>query len=134
MLIIIDISTIQYIIQETIDSVIKEIVFITNSNKHIMMENHFDKNSKLKAYLSGLGKMEQMKRFSYCKYSEYLLYLIEKNLKDLNISYHVLNYLLEMNYLWIILGDDIIVNDSNKSALKQLIDAYMAKEISVVGV
>ena len=34
----------------------------------------------------------------------------------------------------VLLGDDIVVNEGGKPALKQLIDAYMSKEASVVGV
>ena len=47
MLPIVDTPTIQYIIQEAVDSGIEEILIITNSNKHAM-ENHFDKSYELK--------------------------------------------------------------------------------------
>ena len=46
MLPIVDIPTIQYIIQEAVDSGIEEILILTNSNKHAM-ENHFDNNYEL---------------------------------------------------------------------------------------
>ena len=49
MLPIVDIPTIQYIIQEAVDSGIEEILIITN-NKHDM-ENHFDKNYELEERL-----------------------------------------------------------------------------------
>ena len=52
MLPIVDIPTIQYIIQEAVDSGIEEILIITNSNKHAM-ENHFDKNYELEERLRG---------------------------------------------------------------------------------
>ena len=60
MLPIVDTPTIQYIIQEAVDSGIEEILIITNSNKH-SMENHFDKNYELEARLTESGKMEQVK-------------------------------------------------------------------------
>ena len=60
MLPIVDTPTIQYIIQEAVDSGIEEILIITNSNKHAM-ENHFDKSYELEARLTESGKMEQVK-------------------------------------------------------------------------
>ena len=60
MLPIVDIPTIQYIIQEAVDSGIEEILIITNSNKHAM-ENHFDKNYELEERLKESGKLEQVK-------------------------------------------------------------------------
>ena len=56
MLPIVDIPTIQYIIQEAVDSGIEEILIITNSNKHAM-ENHFDKNYELEERLKESGKI-----------------------------------------------------------------------------
>ncbi len=47
MLPIVDIPTIQYIIQEAVDSGIEEILIITNSNKHAM-ENLLIKTMNLK--------------------------------------------------------------------------------------
>ena len=43
MLPIIDIPTIQYIVDEAVKSGIEEILIITNGSKHVM-ENHFDVN------------------------------------------------------------------------------------------
>ena len=60
MLPIVDIPTIQYIIQEAVNSGIEEILIITNSNKHAM-ENHFDKNYELEERLKESGKLEQVK-------------------------------------------------------------------------
>ena len=50
MLPIVDIPTVQYIVEEAVQSGIEEILIITNSNKHCM-ENHFDKNYELEARL-----------------------------------------------------------------------------------
>ena len=43
MLPIVDTPTVQYIVEEAVESGIEEILVITNSNKHCM-ENHFDKD------------------------------------------------------------------------------------------
>ena len=74
MLPIVDIPTIQYIIQEAVDSGIEEILIITNSNKHAM-ENHFDKNYELEERLKESGKLGQVKMIQrYSRYGQYLLY------------------------------------------------------------
>ena len=49
------------------------------------------------------------------------------------MQYYVLNHLLVMSQFAVLLGDDVVVNDK-KPALRQLIDAYIQKEASVVGV
>ena len=58
MLPIVDIPTVQYIVEEAVQSGIEEILIITNSNKHCM-ENHFDKNYELEARLLESGKQEE---------------------------------------------------------------------------
>lgn len=58
MLPIVDIPTVQYIVEEAVQSGIEEILIITNSNKHCM-ENHFDKNYELEARLLESGKQAE---------------------------------------------------------------------------
>ena len=60
MLPIVDIPTIQYIIEEAVASGIEEVLVITNSNKHAM-ENHFDVNYELEERLKASGKDKQVK-------------------------------------------------------------------------
>ncbi|MFR1598385.1 MAG: sugar phosphate nucleotidyltransferase, partial [Coprobacillus cateniformis] len=60
MLPIVDIPTIQYIIQEAVASGLEEVLVITNSNKHAM-ENHFDVNYELEERLKASGKDKQVK-------------------------------------------------------------------------
>ncbi len=60
MLPIVDVPTVQYIVEEAVSSGIEEILIITNSNKHCM-ENHFDKAYELEERLAESGKMDQVK-------------------------------------------------------------------------
>ena len=55
MLPIVDIPTIQYIVEEAVKSGIEEILIITNGSKH-SMENHFDVNFELETRLRMSGK------------------------------------------------------------------------------
>ena len=114
MLPIVDTPTIQYIIQEAVDSGIEEILIITNSNKH-SMENHFDKNYELEARLTESGKMEQVKMIQDIANMANIYYIRQKEPKGLGHA-----VLCAKSFI----GDEP----------KQLIDAYMSKEASVVGV
>ena len=58
MLPIVDVPTIQYIIEEAVASGIEEILVITNSNKHCM-ENHFDRSYELEERLKEANKLEE---------------------------------------------------------------------------
>ena len=57
MLPIVDIPTVQYIVDEAVKSGIEEVLIITNSNKHCM-ENHFDKSYELEDRLTASGKLK----------------------------------------------------------------------------
>lgn len=81
MLPIVDTPTIQYIIQEAVDSGIEEILIITNSNKH-SMENHFDKNYELEARLTESGKRNKLKCSRYCLIWQISTTFAKKNQKD----------------------------------------------------
>ena len=82
MLPIVDIPTIQYIIQEAVDSGIEEILIITNSNKHAM-ENHFDKNYELEERLKESGKLEQVKMIQDIADMANIYYIRQKEPKGL---------------------------------------------------
>jgi len=133
MLPIVDTPTIQYIIQEAVDSGIEEILIITNSNKHAM-ENHFDKSYELEARLTESGKMEQVKMIQDIANMANIYYIRQKEPKGLGHAVLCAKSFIGDEPFAVLLGDDIVVNEGGKPALKQLIDAYMSKEASVVGV
>ena len=82
MLPIVDTPTIQYIIQEAVDSGIEEILIITNSNKHAM-ENHFDKNYELESRLLESGKIKQAKEINDIANLANIYYIRQKEPKGL---------------------------------------------------
>ena len=59
MLPIVDKPTIQYIIEEAVDSGIEEILIITGRNKEYI-ENHFDKSIELEMQLERSGKLKEL--------------------------------------------------------------------------
>ena len=133
MLPIVDTPTIQYIIQEAVDSGIEEILIITNSNKHAM-ENHFDRSYELEARLSESGKMEQVKMIQDIADMANIYYIRQKEPKGLGHAVLCAKSFIGDEPFAVLLGDDVVVNNDAKPALKQLIDAYVYKEASVVGV
>ena len=132
MLPIVDTPTIQYIIQEAVDSGIEEILIITNSNKHAM-ENHFDKNYELESRLLESGKIKQAKEINDIANLANIYYIRQKEPKGLGHAVLCAKSFIGNEPFAVLLGDDVVVNDK-KPALRQLIDAYIQKEDSVVGV
>ena len=132
MLPIVDTPTIQYIIQEAVDSGIEEILIITNSNKHAM-ENHFDKNYELESRLLESGKIKQAKEINDIANLANIYYIRQRGPKGLGHAVLCAKSFIGNEPFAVLLGDDVVVNDK-KPALRQLIDAYIQKEASVVGV
>ena len=131
MLPIVDIPTIQYIIQEAVDSGIEEILIITNSNKHAM-ENHFDKNYELEERLKESGKLEQVKMIQDIADMANIYYIRQKEPKGLGHAVHCAKSFIGNEPFAVLLGDDII--DAEVPCLKQMIDAYDEYKTSILGV
>ena len=133
MLPIVDIPTIQYIVEEAVASGIEEILIITNSNKHCM-ENHFDRNYELEERLKESGKFEMDKMIRDISDMVNMYYVRQKEPKGLGHAILCAKSFIGNEPFAVLLGDDVVVNDGGAPALKQLIDAYQNKGASVVGV
>lgn len=133
MLPIVDIPTIQYIIEEAVESGIEEVLVITNSNKHAM-ENHFDVNYELEERLKASGKDVQVKLIRDIADLANIYYIRQKEPKGLGHAILCAKTFIGDEPFAVLLGDDIVVNKDSKPALKQLIDAYSQTQSSVVGV
>lgn len=133
MLPIVDIPTIQYIIEEAVNSGIEEILVITNSNKHCM-ENHFDKSYELEERLTASGKMAEVKMINDIASMANIYYVRQKEPKGLGHAILCAKSFIGNEPFAILLGDDVVVNKNSKPALKQLINSYENVGASVVGV
>ena len=133
MLPIVDIPTIQYIIQEAVDSGIEEILIITNSNKHAM-ENHFDKNYELEERLKESGKLEQVKMIQDIADMANIYYIRQKEPKGLGHAVLCAKSFIGDEPFAVLLGDDMVDNKEGKPALKQLIEQYEKTSASVIWV
>lgn len=133
MLPIVDIPTIQYIVEEAVESGIEEVLIITNSNKH-SMENHFDVNYELEERLRQSGKDVQVKMIRDIADLANIFYIRQKEPKGLGHAILCAKPFIGDEPFAILLGDDIVVNKTSEPALKQLINVYNDKQSSVVGV
>lgn len=133
MLPIVDIPTVQYIIEEAVDSGIEEILIITNSNKHCM-ENHFDRNYELEERLKETGKYEEEKMIRDISDMVNIYYVRQKEPRGLGHAILCAKSFIGNEPFAVLLGDDIVINPGGAPALKQLMQAYNEKEASIVGV
>lgn len=133
MLPIVDTPTVQYIIEEAVESGIEEILIITNSNKHCM-ENHFDKDYELEARLTESGKTDQVKMINDIANLANIYYVRQKEPRGLGHAVLCAKSFIGNEPFAVLLGDDVVVNKGGKPALKQLVGAYEKHKASVVGV
>ena len=133
MLPIVDIPTIQYIVEEAVASGIEEILIITCGSKHVM-ENHFDKNYELEERLKEAGKFKQVEMINDIANLANIYYIRQKEPKGLGHAVLCAKSFIGDEPFAVLLGDDVVVNKEGQPSLKQLIDQYEQTHTSVVGV
>lgn len=130
MLPIVDKPTIQYIIEEALASGIEDIIIISGKSKRAI-EDHFDRNMELEMSLEASGKFEQLEMVR--RISEINLhYIRQKEPRGLGHAILCARRFIGDEPFAVLLGDDVV--DSEKPALKQLIDVYDRRGFSVLGV
>lgn len=132
MLPIIDIPTIQLIVEEAAKSGIEEILIVTNSNKN-SIENHFDVNYELESRLEDSDKLEEKHMIREIANIADVYYIRQKEPKGLGHAIYCAKAFVGNEPFAVLLGDDVVVNDEYP-ALKQLIDVYDQKKASILGV
>ncbi|MCG1010974.1 UTP--glucose-1-phosphate uridylyltransferase GalU [Salinicoccus sp. ID82-1] len=130
MLPIVDKPTIQYIIEEAIESGIEDIIIVTGKGKRAI-EDHFDHNLELERNLEEKNKIEMLKKVNYPSNVE-LHFIRQKEPKGLGHAIWCGRKFIGNEPFAVLLGDDIVQADS--PGLKQLIDQYERTLCSIVGV
>jgi UTP--glucose-1-phosphate uridylyltransferase len=131
MLPIVDTPTIQYIVEEAVASGIEEILIVTNSNKQ-SIENHFDVNYELETRLNDSNKTAEVRLIRDIAEMAQVFYIRQKEPKGLGHAVLCAKSFVGDEPFAILLGDDVMVNDY--PVLKQLIDSYDQKKVSILGV
>lgn len=130
MLPIINKPTIQYIVEEAVESGIEDIIIVTGKGKRAI-EDHFDYAFELETNLFEKGKLkllEEVRRPS----SVDIHYIRQKEPKGLGHAVWCARRFIGDEPFAVLLGDDIVHSDV--PCLKQLIQQYEQTETSVIGV
>lgn len=130
MLPIIDKPTIQYIIEEAIESGIKDIIIVTGKGKRAI-EDHFDNNFELEDSLIKKGKFDLLEKVQKTSQIE-LHYIRQKEPKGLGHAVWCARKFIGNEPFAVLLGDDIV--RSKTPCLKQLIEQYESAQGSIIGV
>lgn len=131
MLPIVDKPTIQYIIEEAIDSGIEEILIITGRNKRAI-EDHFDRSIELELSLEEKGKKDLLEQVKSISEMINIHYIRQKEPKGLGHAINCAKSFVGNEPFAVLLGDDIV--DAKTPCLKQLINVYDEYKTSILGV
>ncbi|MGL6066108.1 MAG: UTP--glucose-1-phosphate uridylyltransferase GalU [Cetobacterium sp.] len=132
MLVIVDKPSLQYIVEELVESGITDIVIVTGRNKN-SIEDHFDFSFELENTLERDGKVELLKKIDDISSMDNIYYVRQNH--PLGLGHAILkakSFIGDEPFV-IALGDDIVYNPGAPVA-KQLIDVYEKYGTSVVGV
>ena len=126
---IIDIPSIQYVVQEAVDAGIQEIIFVTGRGKD-GIEDHFDEAPELEQILADRGQtatVEMLRRIA-----EMTEVVSVRQKKPLGLGHAVLcaRDLVGDEAFAVMLADDLI--DAETPGIRQLVEIFMETEESVV--
>ncbi|MEK5524014.1 UTP--glucose-1-phosphate uridylyltransferase GalU [Heyndrickxia sp. FSL W8-0423] len=130
MLPIVDKPTIQYIIEEAIESGIEDIIIVTGKGKRAI-EDHFDYAFELEENLIAKEKFELLEKVRQPSKVD-IHYIRQKEPKGLGHAIWCARKFIGKEPFAVLLGDDIV--QSEIPCLKQLINVYNDVNSSVIGV
>lgn len=131
MLPIVDKPTIQFIVEEAIESGIEDIIIVTGRGKRAI-EDHFDKSYELEETLLKKNKQEMLHQVQKISNMANIHYIRQKEAKGLGDAIYCASRFIGNEPFAVLLGDDIV--SSEKPCLLQLIEVFNRYSTSVVGV
>lgn len=130
MLPIVDKPTIQYIVEEAIESGIEDIIIVTGKGKRAI-EDHFDHNFELEQNLFEKEKFDLLEKVTHSS-SINLHYIRQKEPKGLGHAVWCARKFIGDEPFAVLLGDDIV--QAEIPCTRQLMNEYEKTESSVIGV
>jgi UTP--glucose-1-phosphate uridylyltransferase len=126
---IVDIPSIQYVVQEAVDAGIEEIIFVTGRGKD-GIEDHFDEAPELEQVLADRGQKEMVKMLRCIAEMTEVVSVRQK--KPLGLGHAVLcaRDLVGNEPFAVMLADDLI--DSDIPCIRQLLEIFQETTESVV--
>jgi UTP--glucose-1-phosphate uridylyltransferase len=131
MLPIIDTPTIQYVVQECVDSGIEDILIISGKGKR-SIEDHFDRNYELEARITEREDEAIYKQLRYIENMANIHFIRQKELNGLGDAIYHARFHCGNEPFAVLLGDTIL--DSVIPVTQQLIDSYEQYRQTVIAV
>lgn len=131
MLPIVDKPTIQYIIEEAVQSGIEDIIIVNGRNKG-SIEDHFDRSVELELELEKKNKKEELEMVRSISEMANIHFIRQK--QPLGLGHAVLSasHFIGNEPFAVLLGDDVVI--SKTPCLRQMIDVFNEYKNSVIGV
>lgn len=131
MLPIVDKPTIQYIVEEAIESGIEDIIIVTGKGKR-SIEDHFDNAYELEQTLLKKKKFDLLEKVQETSKMVDIHYIRQKEPKGLGHAVWCARKFIGNEPFAVLLGDDIV--QAETPCLKQLINIFDKTHSSVIGV
>lgn len=130
MLPIVDKPTIQYIVEEAIQSGIEDVIIVTGKGKRAI-EDHFDHSFELEQNLLEKGKLDLLDAVQEASRLVDIHYIRQKEPKGLGHAVWCARKFIGNEPFAVLLGDDIIQNE--KPCLQQMMEHFDRYKASVIG-
>ena len=131
MLVLVDKPTIQYGVEEAVQSGVSNIILVTGRGKNAI-EDHFDVATELETFLESRGKHDQLAEIRKISSLINVAYVRQGEPLGLGHAVLVTRALVGDEPFAVILGDDVI--DATPPALQQMIDVYRRADGPVIAV
>lgn len=131
MLPIIDRPTIEYIVNEAVQSGITDIILIVSGNKNAIVD-YFDRNLELETILKSRGKTQELETIKHLGEGVNIHFVRQR--EQLGLGHAVLQAetFIGDEPFAVLLGDDMYVNN-DYPAIKQMMDQYDNVHASILG-
>ena len=132
MLPVVDKPTIQYIVEEAVESGIEDILIVIGRYKS-SIEDHFDRSVELEMELEKKGKYDMLEQIQNIAGMANIQFVRQKTALGLGHAVYCARNFIGNEPFAILYGDDVFISDK-EPVTKQLIDAYEKYGKGVVGV
>jgi len=132
MLPIIDIPTVQYQVEEAVNSGIEEVILIISPHKG-RIKKHFDRDLHYEDYLIKKGKFKEAEQLKQISTMANITYVYQDVPNGLGGALLCAKEALNGEPFALLLGDDLVVNFNGEPVTKQMMDIYEKTETSMIG-
>ena len=132
MLPVVDKPTIQYIVEEAVESGIEDILIVIGRYKS-SIEDHFDRSVELEMELEKKGKYDMLEQIQNIAGMANIQFVRQKTALGLGHAVYCARNFIGNEPFAVMLGDDI-VDSPGYPCLKQMIDLYEREQCTILGV